>query len=642
MATETSLQKLFDNDDKVFKHRLITKFNDSKLKTYIESKVKTNYKNIYSFYEEDNIQNITNEHIRYIKYVLYVLKINKLGNTAGSAQQQKEATTNILKIVKQTGIENYTGLQANGTAKAADDASDADLNKTAIDGILKIVVKASEADYKGVKADGYTAATDASDADLDKTAIDGILKIVVKAGEVGYKGVKADGHTAATDASDADLDKTAIDGILKIVVKAGEVGYKGVKADGHTAATDASDADLDKTVIDGIIKITKHKYNTTTLSSGIKNIKSCDTLNEYVELMKNATEPLENIINIVAGYLNANYNYFLKAYFLLNNPEILFLYSTFDYKLMIRILNRNNFISDDSYKKACFIAMIVFEMWSMTYPKDANNIADSDMNKPDELPFYNQNYINMSSNPDYEPYKRAKRIHDLIKEINYNAESFMNDVNNLKYAVDHNAFEIEIPKRNLDNVIRPLNEIPEQQKNIEFNLNLTPINEKYHYTSSILPNSINGGVRRIKGGDEKKLKELKDSYDDGKLFNENGNKQIDQTRFLFDCLINANEKGASKCLTTLSISTAKVESYKIVETLPRATLVKLATVLGIQFSNGMIEKYDEWINRIKNETGFNDENKKLLDANGEVKLIGKFYKDNKIAPNATDDKPDGA
>ena len=345
-----------------------------------------------------------------------------------------------------------------------------------------------------------------------------------------------------------------------------------------------------------------------------------DTIYNYMKFMEKSTNKLSDIIYNVACNVSS-IEVFFKVYFLLNNIEILFLCNTFDYKLMMRILNRNNFISDENYKKACFIAMIVFELWSLV-----NNTQDIVFNNQiGNDPFYHNFYDSVFVN-DTEAFKRCQKIHNLLHEIKNDARLFASNNDLIENALIKNAFEIEIPKRNLDNIIKPLNNIPEQQKNIEFDFHLTPIKDKYNYSSSILPNSINGGVRRIKGGDEQKLKELQDSYDKGKFYIEDGNKQFDQTRFLFDCLITANEKGATKCLNTLSISTVKVESYKIVETLPRATLIKLATVLGIQFSNGKIETYSKWIERIKsdNEFSFTD----MLDADGEVKLIGRVYDKN--------------
>jgi len=346
----------------------------------------------------------------------------------------------------------------------------------------------------------------------------------------------------------------------------------------------------------------------------------------YCNLMKTIDSPLNiiliDIINKILGIEKDDiYKSYMiaKIYFLLNNIEILFLYDTFDYKLIARILNRDNFINDVNYKKACFIAMVVFEMWSLT-AYQGNELDSSNVS------FYKQLINSTDATGDYADTKRYKIIHDLIHEIKDDARAFVNSPD-FDYALKHNTFEIEIPKRNLDNVIRPLRNIkqPDNQKVFSFNL---PSPNNPQFNGSILPSSIRGGVRLIKGGDEEKLKMLKESYEHA--FPNENDIEINQTRFLFDCLITSNAKGADKCMNTLSVSTAKIESYKIVETLPRATLVKLATVLGIQFPNDKIETYSDWIKRIKDDELITDE-KTLLDENGEVKMNVTLSDDNRNA-----------
>ena len=353
-------------------------------------------------------------------------------------------------------------------------------------------------------------------------------------------------------------------------------------------------------------------------------------INTYTTLMKNTQLPMDMILKYVALTLDLksdsddNKTIFTKIYFLLNNIEILFLFDTFDYKLITRILNRNNFIKDEHYKKACFIAMVVFEMWSLV-KTNGTDASDS------EITFYKrlENSTDADAINNYKDIKRYKRITDLISEIKDDAKAYVNSPDFI-YDLNNNKIEIEIPKRNLDNIIKPIDEIQQTDNDRVFKFNLNSIDENYTYNESILPNGIKGGVKRIKGGDETKLRMLQDTYDT-EFKDENGNNKFNQTRFLFNCLITANEKGATKCLDTLSVSTAKIESYKIVDTLPRATLVKLAAILGIQFPNGKVETYDDWIKGIKND--FSQE-QKFLDANGEVKILGVKY-NNK---NEIDDK----
>jgi len=406
-----------------------------------------------------------------------------------------------------------------------------------------------------------------------------------------------------------------------------------------------SKTNFDKQIID--IKTLTTKYNWTIIpkdddNKKIKSIKindeieitsdikdkiiigqissiNCNQIKTYCNLMKTTQQSTIDILNNALSkinilqiegtdqeQLNKRKNLFTKIYFLLNNIEILFLFDTMDYKLMTRILNRNNFISDVSYKKACFIAMVVFEMWSLV-KYDGNELNENDYS------FYNQleNYLDISDN--YKDVKRNKRIHDLIHEIKNDARDFVKS-NDFDYALQHNTFEIEIPKRNLDNIIKPMDEIKQSNNINEFKSFGFSLDQPI-YDGNILPSGIHGGVKRIQGGDEAKLKELKDAYEN--QFKNNNNNGPNQTRFLFNCLLTANVKGATNCMTTLSVSTAKIDSYKIVETLPRTTLVKLATILGIQFSNGKIETYSEWIKRIKNEDEFKDDD--LLNENGEVK-----------------------
>ena len=408
---------------------------------------------------------------------------------------------------------------------------------------------------------------------------------------------------------------------------------------------ETSKENFDKQIID--IKTLTTKYNWTITPKDNKKIKSikindeieitsdikdkivigqilsvnCNQIKTYCTLMKTTQQSTIDILNNALSkintlqideaddqeQLNKRKNLFTKIYFLLNNIEILFLFDTMDYKLMTRILNRNNFISDVSYKKACFIAMVVFEMWSLV-KYDGNELNENDYS------FYNQleNYLDISDN--YKDVKRNKRIHDLIHEIKNDARDFVKS-SDFDYALQHNTFEIEIPKRNLDNIIKPMDEIKQSNNINEFKSFGFSLDQPI-YDGNILPSGIHGGVKRIQGGDKEKLDELKNAYENQfKIDNNNG---PNQTRFLFNCLLTANVKGATNCMTTLSVSTAKIDSYKIVETLPRATLVKLATILGIQFSNGKIETYPEWIKRIKNEDEFKDDD--LLNENGEVKM----------------------
>ena len=325
----------------------------------------------------------------------------------------------------------------------------------------------------------------------------------------------------------------------------------------------------------------------------------------YCELMKNTQKSIDKILlhtlYVIKGtdedIDDTKKNIIAKIYFLLNNIEILFLFDTFDYKLITRILNRDNYINDIHYKKACFIAMVVFEFWSLTKKDDINyEISENDTS------FYKQLLNSSEIVGDYVDLKRYKRIHDLIHEIKDDARAFVNSPD-FDYALKHNTFEIEIPKRNLDNIIKPLSEIKQTDNRPTFSFNFPDPTQK-DFDGSILPKGIYGGVRRIQGGDEAKLNDLKVAYNNAK-FNDTDN-GYSQTRFLFDCLITANSKGAKQCMKTLSISTAKIDSYKIVETIPRATLVKLATVLGIIFPNDKIETYDKWIERTKTEAEFKD------------------------------------
>ena len=344
----------------------------------------------------------------------------------------------------------------------------------------------------------------------------------------------------------------------------------------------------------------------------------------YCNLMKYTQKSLDTILahtfNIIyneggASLTKNKKEYIAKIYFLLNNIEMLFLCDTKDYKLITRILNRDNFINDVYYKKACFIAMVVFEIWSLI-----NSEGKDEENKSNTI--YQQQLIYETSHPDYKPYKNAKRIHDLIHEIKDDARDFVKS-NDFDYALKHNNIEIEIPKRNLDNVIRPLEEIKQADNKPIFSFNFPDPNQKV-FNGSILPNSIHGGVRRIQGGNEEKLKELKEAYE--KEFMESNDNGFNQTRFLFDCLITANSEKASQCMRALSVSTAKIESYKIVATLPRATLVKLATVLGIHFDeNNKIETYKGWIKRTKGDfTEYVDEEGEV---NKDIKIEGDLKKE---------------
>ena len=174
-------------------------------------------------------------------------------------------------------------------------------------------------------------------------------------------------------------------------------------------------------------------------------------INTYTTLMKNTQLPMDMILKYVALTLDLksdsddNKTIFTKIYFLLNNIEILFLFDTFDYKLITRILNRNNFIKDEHYKKACFIAMVVFEMWSLV---KTNGTDASD----EETTFYKRLVDSTDATNDYKDMKRYKRITDLISEIKDDAKAYVNSPA-FTYDLQHNKIEIEIPKRNLDKII---------------------------------------------------------------------------------------------------------------------------------------------------------------------------------------------
>ena len=612
----SSLQVLFTTKN--------TNFNtQNNLKSVIsEDNLMNNYKKIF-FNADEKVYD-------YLRIIYIIKEIAKL--TADNVDNKKsivEIMTEKLEFNKDVNVaipNNFNTVQHADLTHNGDESTNKaeDTAKLAILKIMTVKLGFKEDDNVAADNNFNTVKADLThDGTEGNNTAEGTAKLAIKKIMIEKLKFKEDVNVAADNNFNTVKADLARDGI-----------------EGNNTAEGTAKLAILKIVKKYILK-TDYNYDkikdiAINTSHDPKYFNPYEIIYNYMKFMENSTNTLTDIIYNVA-YNVSTIEVFFKVYFLLNNIEILFLCNTFDYKLMVRILNRNNFITDENYRKACFIAMIVFELWSLVNNTEDVVLKESINNNSFYHNFYDRVFIN-----DTENFKRCQKIHNLMHEIKNDAQLFASNNSLIDYALTKNTFEIEIPKRNLDNVIKPLNEIPEQPKNIEFNLNLTPINEKYHYSSSILPNSINGGVRRIKGGDEAKLKELKESYDDGKLFNEDGNKQIDQTRFLFDCLITANEKGASKCLTTLSISTAKVESYKIVETLPRATLVKLATVLGIQFPNGKIETYPEWIKRIKNETVFTENKKDLLDENGEVKLIGKYYKDDKIDPNATDEKHDGA
>ena len=207
--------------------------------------------------------------------------------------------------------------------------------------------------------------------------------------------------------------------------------------------------EYDKEVPSKITKINGVELKTTTDEMPKKDDNIYDkNIKYFSELMKTSQVQTENLINIFYSNIH-NDELFIKIYFLLNNIEILFLFDTHDYKLITRILNKDNFTNDDNYKKACFIAMVVFEMWSLT---DQNG-DDTENNS-----FYRKliNFEDVSGN--YVDLKRYKRITELISEIKNDARDYVNSPA-FTYDLQHNKIEIEIPKRNLDNIIKPIDEI---------------------------------------------------------------------------------------------------------------------------------------------------------------------------------------
>ena len=367
---------------------------------------------------------------------------------------------------------------------------------------------------------------------------------------------------------------------------------------------DEEDIDISVLFKGGNKKIDKSllaKYNILSSIPILEN-SSLNSIITYYNLLMITNYNTEEILNYIALKLpdiDNSYDLFIKLYLLLNNPDIIFLYDTFDYKLLKQILNRDNFDNQNSYNKMCFIASIIFELWSLT------NENHQEIDKTIK-PYFDIHILNNSNPINLEVYNRSKEIYNLFKNIKPYAEDYYNNLDNLINDCINSKICLEIPKRNLDNIIKPIKNNKEE-KYFKFNFK---DNLSSNYTSSIIPKSIFGG-------DLKLLEEQFNLVNEDKI-----DENYKKVRFLIYCIINSDTSNTQQCINILPISIVKIESLKVIETLKDKVLIKLANILDIKIvkekDQYKIEAINDWKNRIKSTLCSNDE---IFNEKGELKNL---------------------
>ena len=263
-----------------------------------------------------------------------------------------------------------------------------------------------------------------------------------------------------------------------------------------------------------------------------------------------------------------NNNNFIRLYYLLKNPEILFLCGS-DITLLRRIININNFSSKQAFNKACWIIKSVIDMWKAGgYPNFDINISKLD-----------------------DKYKKVKMTLNLYNEVKPSADEYVKSGALYTDLINGNV-EVEISKSKLGNIMEPIDDIHQiDPESIKFGLQ-ERFNPNFYSNSSVLP-------KKIKGGNMKVITDYLKTQEEGS--NPEADKDYQQTRFLFNCILNNKPDQAKQCMNTLQISTFKLKSYDIIKTLPEPVLIKLATLLGIRFKDNMIQPYEDWILSIKKD-----------------------------------------
>lgn len=380
-----------------------------------------------------------------------------------------------------------------------------------------------------------------------------------------------------------------------------------INSEEKSSKEDEEDIDISVLFKGGNKKIDKSlltKYNIPSLIP-ILNNEPLNSIITYYNLLSITNYNTEEILNYIAFKLPNNdnsYDLFIKLYLLLNNSDIIFLYDTFDYKLLKQILNRDNFDNQNSYNKMCFIASIVFELWSLT------NENHQEINKSIK-PYFDIHILNNPNPINLEAYNRSKEIYKLFKNIRPYAEDYYNNLDNLIEDCINSNICLEIPKRNLDNIIKPIKNNKEIKEENYFNFNFKD-NLSSNYTSSIIPKSMFGGD----------LKLLEEQFN---LVNEDHvDEDYKKVRFLIYCIINSDASNAQQCINTLSISIVKIESLKVIETLKNNVLLKLAEVFNIRIvkekEQYKVESISDWKTRINITLSPNN---KIFNEKGELKTL---------------------